>query len=123
VVGVGGVDSVGTGVGGWVGLVGDVGGGGVTVPTAVWDGSVGIVIESVSVDVAPGVGGFTPELGVEVGRGEVGSTAGELASKTLTPMKITREIATNRKTMAQALTARTVAVSCSSENMARLRSR
>mgnify|MGYP006312380281 FL=1 len=60
---------VGAGVGGSVGSAGDVGGGEVGVP----DVSVGMVMESVSVAVALGVGGFTPELGVGVGRGDVGS--------------------------------------------------
>jgi hypothetical protein len=84
--------------------------------------SVGIVMASVSVDVALGVGGFTPELGVGVGRGDVGSYAGTLFAMNVALMNTTRAKATKTKTMTHALTARTVAVSCSIVNKARLRS-
>jgi hypothetical protein len=111
-----GVDA---GVGGSVASAGDVGGGDV----GVCDVSVGIVMGSVSVDVALGVGGFTPELGVGVGRGDVGSYAGTLFTMKVALMKTTRAKATKTKTMTHALIARIVAVSCSIVNRARLRSR
>jgi hypothetical protein len=110
---------VGAGVDGTVGFGGLVGVAEVVVSGA----SVGIAIESSTVEVGLGVGGLTPELGVEVGRGNEGSYSGKRAKTSLVPMKMTREAVTNRKTMAHALTARAVAVSCSSVNMARLCSR
>jgi hypothetical protein len=84
--------------------------------------AVGTVSES-TVGVTLGVGGFTPELAVGVGSGNAGSYSGKLARTYRVPMKMMRETATNRKTIAQARTARAVAVSCSSVNIARLCSR
>jgi hypothetical protein len=65
-VGTGDGDAVGADVGGSVGPGVGVSTAGVTVP----DVSAGIV-NAVGVGVALGVGGFTPELGVGVGRGNL----------------------------------------------------
>jgi hypothetical protein len=92
--------SVGAGVGGSVGLgaVGDAAG--------VSDASVPIAIESVSVNVALGVGGFTPELGVAVGSGDSRSYAGTLFIINEALMKTIRATAMKTNTMVQALTER-----------------
>jgi hypothetical protein len=49
-----------------------IGGGVASAGVAVCGGSVGMVIEFVTVSVVLGVGGFTPELGVDVGSGDSG---------------------------------------------------